>query len=358
MRHCDEYHEHEDDTLYATMKTGMGARENLLLLVITTAGSNQAGPCYMLQSDVQKTLQGVMENERLFGITYTIDNDDDWASPSSLQKANPNFGISVFADFLQEEQKQAAQSSHKQNNFRTKHLNQWVNAKSAWMNMVAWKACSDPNLKESDFAGKPCHIGIDLGAKIDLTAAVKLFQRMIDGKRHYYAFGTYWLPEDRVQQVEHGHYQAWAIDGWLRLSPGATNDFDLTEQYIREAAKEYQLIEVNYDQHHAHQLVNHLMAEGIQMVEIPQTAPVLSEPMKELEAAVYDGRFHFNGDPVLTWAASNVVVKPDTNENIKANKERPELKKDPIDALLNAMTRAMRMDVPDEQPQEFKIVWW
>src|SRR5690606_4766887 len=47
----DEYHEHDTDDLLGTMQTGMGARQQPLLLVITTAGWNVAGPCYaMMQS--------------------------------------------------------------------------------------------------------------------------------------------------------------------------------------------------------------------------------------------------------------------------------------------------------------------
>nr|MBF4448471.1 terminase large subunit [Vibrio anguillarum] len=36
----DEYHEHESDNLYATMLTGMGARKQPLMVIITTAGAN------------------------------------------------------------------------------------------------------------------------------------------------------------------------------------------------------------------------------------------------------------------------------------------------------------------------------
>ena len=45
--HCgivDEYHEHDNDDLFDTLRTGMGARRQPLLLVITTAGTNMAGP--------------------------------------------------------------------------------------------------------------------------------------------------------------------------------------------------------------------------------------------------------------------------------------------------------------------------
>jgi hypothetical protein len=44
--------------LYDTMETGMGAREQPLMLVITTAGANIAGPCHEKHDEVCKVLDG------------------------------------------------------------------------------------------------------------------------------------------------------------------------------------------------------------------------------------------------------------------------------------------------------------
>ena len=54
----DEYHEHQDSTLYDTMETGMGAREQPIMLVITTAGSSIGGPCHQLIRDSERMLEG------------------------------------------------------------------------------------------------------------------------------------------------------------------------------------------------------------------------------------------------------------------------------------------------------------
>jgi len=48
----DEYHEHHSDHMVDRMQTGMGAREQPLLSVVTTAGSNLGGPCYEMQQDI------------------------------------------------------------------------------------------------------------------------------------------------------------------------------------------------------------------------------------------------------------------------------------------------------------------
>jgi phage terminase large subunit-like protein len=73
----------------------------------------------------------------------------------------------------------AMQMPAAQNNFKTKHLNVWVNADVAWMDMRAWDKCADSALKVEQFAGEPCTVGIDLASKIDLTPMMRVFTRML-----------------------------------------------------------------------------------------------------------------------------------------------------------------------------------
>src|SRR5688572_33257988 len=54
----DEFHEHDTPDLYETMVTGMGAREQPLLLIITTAGVNLAGPCDQRMEYARDGLEG------------------------------------------------------------------------------------------------------------------------------------------------------------------------------------------------------------------------------------------------------------------------------------------------------------
>ena len=69
----DEYHEHDTPDQHDTMLTGMGAREQPLMWIITTAGDNLAGPCYDELLTGRKVLEGVLEDEELFFVEYTID---------------------------------------------------------------------------------------------------------------------------------------------------------------------------------------------------------------------------------------------------------------------------------------------
>ena len=171
---ADEFHEHKTSDLVDTLKTGMGSRKQPLMLSITTAGSDMGGPCYEKRSDTIKILSGAVEDDSVFGIIYTIDEEDDWDTTEAQIKANPNYGISVDADFLNGELAQARRSATKQVAYKTKHLNQWVGAKLAWMNMLAFQACRK-DMQIEDLKGERCIIGIDLASKTDIASMAILF---------------------------------------------------------------------------------------------------------------------------------------------------------------------------------------
>jgi len=55
---ADEFHEHKNSDLVDTFVTGMGAREQPMMLYITTAGADMGGPCYAKRADVIQILSG------------------------------------------------------------------------------------------------------------------------------------------------------------------------------------------------------------------------------------------------------------------------------------------------------------
>ena len=339
----DEYHEHRTDELVDTMRTGMGARKQPLLWIITTAGSNIAGPCHDLQREVEKVLEQSITREELFGIVYTIDPEDEWTSELALRKANPNFGVSVFEDFLLTEQAAAIQNSRKQNIFKTKHLNIWCGADIAWMNMQKWQALKDASLSIQGFRGEPVWIGCDLAATVDITAAVQVFKRVIDEKEHYYVFGRYYLPRERAEDPDYQHYQQWLHDGHLIATEGPIVDLELFREDLLADAKLFQLQQIAFDQWNALQMqieIQKALGED-KAVNVPMKTQFLSYPMKQLESLVLDGRIHHDGNPVLTWMMSNVVAHTDRNDNIFPNKENRANKIDGAVALIMALSRAI-----------------
>ncbi len=340
----DEYHEHKDDRMYDTMLTGMGAREQPIMLMITTAGDNLSGPCYQMQLDAQKMLEGAIEDDETFALIYTVDSGDDWTTEESLQKANPNFGVSVDGDFLKSRLNDAKNNSRKQSTYQTKHLNIWVGSREAYFNVEKWRNCSDSSLKLSDYEGQRCYMGLDLASKIDIAALELLIPL---GNDEFVRFGRYYLPEAAIENGVNEHYQGWMRDGWLTITEGDIIDFNYIKRDILELKSLFEIQSVAYDPYQATMLVTELMAEGVPVVEIGATVKNFSDPMKTLDAMIIAGKLSHNSDPVMTWMVSNCTGKLDAKDNVFPRKERPENKIDGVVALLMALNRAMNDNGPD-----------
>jgi len=340
----DEYHEHATDEQVDAMETGMGAREQPLQIIVTTAGDNLAGPCYQLQLDCQKVLEGVVENDELFAIIYTVDVDDDWSAEESLIKANPNYGVSVDAEFLRSQQKAAIQSARKQGVFQTKHLNRWVSARNAYFNMEAWRKCGVDGLRLEDFEGRDCWIGLDLASKVDIAA----LEILIPDGRDYIRFGKYYLPEACIERAENEHYRAWRNEGWITETDGQIIDFDFIKDDILELCDKFTVLNVGYDPHQATMLVTSLMKENVPLIEFRPTVLNFSEPMKQLDGLIQAGRIKHANDPVMTWMMSNVVAKMDAKDNVYPRKEREESKIDGPIALIMDVGLALQHDAEDD----------
>lgn len=342
--HCgiiDELHAHKTREVFDVIETATGARRQPLLWLITTAGFNRAGICYEQRAYVIKVLSTAHDDEEYFGIIYTIDEADDWADPISWEKANPNWDKSVNPQDIERKARKALELPSATNNFLTKHLNVWVNADTAWMDMRRWDAQADHSLTLEMFEGEPCWIGLDLASKVDIAALVLLFKKQVNGETHYYMFGRYWLPEETIASSPNSQYQGWVRQGLINETDGPIIDFDEIETQIKADCSTFQVEECCYDPFQATQLATHLMNEGLTMIEVKPTVMNFSEPMKELEALVLDGRLHHNGDPVLTWMVSNVVCHRDAKDNIYPRKEFEQNKIDGVVAGLMALNRGM-----------------
>jgi len=352
----DELHAHKKRDVFDVIETSMGSREQPLLWSITTAGSDRAGICYEQRTYVTKILNDVLSrhdglgykiegarasDESYFGIIYTIDDGDAWDNPAVWAKANPNIGVSVFADYLASLCRKAQETPSAVNNFLTKHLDQWVNADVAWMDMRAWDKCADLTLSDAQFEQSECVLAFDLASKIDLAARMQLFEREIDDRKHYYAFGRYYLPESAVDESNNSQYEGWVRENRIETTEGNIIDFDAIEDEAQDLVSRFTVREVAYDPFQATQFSTQMAAKGFQMVEMRPTVLNFSEPMKQLEALVLDGRFHHDGDPILSWAVSNVVCHYDKKDNIYPTKEKPENKIDPLVALLMALGRVI-----------------
>lgn len=340
--HCaiiDEYHEHKTSELIDTMETGMGAREQPLSLVISTAGADTAGPCREDWKSCERILEntGGFEDDTTFCVIWTTDTDDRWDTEAALRKANPNWGISINEERILAELKVAQQSARKQSAFKTKYLNQWVTAKDGFFNVSEW-AKLERKIKREDYKDMPCYLAGDLASKHDLVALMQLF--CLPDKR-YALFGKYYIPAATLDLPENQHYRNWQLQGWIESAGDDVTDLEVFKQDALELCANYQVEEFPFDPNRAWGVFPALQREGLPVIEYRNTVLMMSEPMKELDALIRSGRIIHNGDPVLAWAIGNTTGKIDAKDNVYPRREGVANKIDPVVSALMALGRAM-----------------
>jgi phage terminase large subunit-like protein len=307
--HCaiaDEAHQHKDDTQIGAFKTGMGARRQPLLLIISTAGNQLAGICRTEQLDAEAVLKGSAVDDRLFSAIYTIDPDDDWRDFSVWRKANPNMGVSVSEEYLRGEYEKALQSPANQANARTKYLNQWVAAANGWLNQVHWAKAGDSKLSIADLKGSTAYVGVDMSTRQDLTAIVVIVP-LPDGKRAIFPFA--FVPEGAVQDSPNAPaYASWVESEALVATEGTASSFVEIEAKLTDLCEHFNVAEMVFDSWQGENTRQKFEAMGFNTSIFVSNSSEWTVAMDDFEASLKNGELVHPNNPVLDWCAANVCA--------------------------------------------------
>ena len=339
---CDEIASHKTSEVYDVMLTAMGKRLNPFLLSISTATGNTAGIGRQLWNYGVRILDRAQEDDRIFVLIYTVDDEDDPWSEASWIKANPSWGQAVQPDAVRAIMAQARNNPAQEAAGKTRHLNVWVGADEALFSMRAWKEATDTSLSLDSFEGEECHLALDMASKTDLAALALVFPvRDGSGALQYRVFAKTWLNQAAVMEARNPSYPGWASSGHLTVTPGNETDFAAVEDEIMSLCGRFDVKSCAYDPWSTTQLAQRLTAEDVPMVEFRANVQNFSEPTKELSAAIVSGRLRHDGNPVLEWCIGNVVGRYDARANVFPKKERPENKIDAAVALIMGVGRVL-----------------
>src|SRR5690625_4498039 len=346
----DEYHAHPTSEMYDIIDSGMGARPEQLLMIITTAGFNLNNPCYRVEYKYVSQIldpNSPVKNDNYFVMINELDKGDDIKDESNWPKANPILcSYENGIEYLRNQLKIALDVPEKMRNFLTKNMNIWVDAKEdGYMDMSKWKDCKSEKI---DLKQYPVWIGIDLSATTDLSSVGLVF-RLPDNK---YAVKQHsFMPEDKLQErinSDRVPFDLWEQQGYLTTTPGAVVDYSYIEQHILDLRDEgYDIQEINFDKWNATHFSQIMEDHGFTMVEIPQMLRHLSGPTKEFRSNVYSRNIIHFDDPLLNWAISIAVTKMDAQENIMLDKLKSTERIDPIASIINAFSRAINGEAED-----------
>lgn len=355
----DEYHAHETDEIYDVLLSGMVARKEPLMFIITTAGFDLSRPCYKEYEYVSDILNPdkETENDDYFVMICELEKDDDIKDESNWIKANPIVAtyeeglVSIRSDL-----KVALERPDKMRAFLTKNMNIWVDKKdNGYMDMSKWKKCKGEMipLGETSF-----YLGLDMSLTTDLTSFGWVGVK--DGL--FYVGQHSFMPEERMKEkmaVDKVRYDLWEEWGYLTLTPGETIDYKFVEDWILNFIRRNRIHvkEIGYDKWKAEHIAQDLQSEGFTVVEIPQRIAMLTLPTTGFREKVYEGKVIHDGDPLLEWAVSNAVIKMDDQENMMISKKVSKNRIDPIASVINAYARAMYDDHGVDLNNHFLSGW-
>ena len=324
---------------YEVLKSGMGAREEPIMLSISTAGYISDGIYDELMKRSTRVLLGDSRETRLLPFLYMIDDVDLWNDINELQKSNPNLGVSVSVDYLLEEVKIAEGSYSRRTEFLCKYCNIKQNSSMALLSdRTVERACGE-HLRLEDFAESYAVAGIDLSQTVDLSAVTVVIEK--DGE--LYVFAEFYLPSERIQEASDRDglpYDMYVKRGLLKPSGENYIDYHDIENFMIRLVEEYHIypLKVGYDRFSATYLTDSLKNLGYHMDSVYQGFN-LSVVIDEMEGLLKNGKIHIGDNDLLKLHLLNSAVKVDQESNRrKLIKLNPVSRIDGVASLLDALT--------------------
>lgn len=331
----DELHAMKTDSenLYQVLETATGARQQPLMVAITTAGYDTNSECYKMYNYAKRVNEGAIKDDAFLGVIYEAGPDDDIQLESTWQKANPNYGISLKKDYMQREALKAATLPSYENIFRRLMLNQWTGSEVRWISDKIWQANSE-KVEESILLQEPCYGGLDLASTRDLTSFALCWQI---GDLYVYKHWTF-IPEEkyfsRNGQKDGVNYTEWG--DILEVTDGNATDFSYVEAKIKALSEQYNIKSIAFDRYNSSQLVLNLTEFGLKMSPFGQGFVSMSPPTKALEIKLLNNEIVHFGCPVLRWQIGNVQLSTNEAGDVKATKGKAKDKIDTIIAMIMA----------------------
>lgn len=309
---CDEIAAWEGEQglkQYEVMKSGMGAREEGILLSCTTAGYVNDSIYDEIFKRSTRFLLGDSKERKLLPFLYTIDDISKWNDINELRKSNPNLGVSVSVDFMLEEIAIAEGSLSKKSEFICKYCNLKQNSSQAWIASNVIEDMCGEALKLDDFRSSYCVAGIDLSQTTDLTSACVVIEK----NGELYVFSKFWLPSEKIEEaaIRDGlPYSIYIQRGLLEESGENFVDYHDCFNWLVSLVEDYEILplQVGYDRYSAQYLIQDLNQYGFVTSDVYQ-GDNLWPVLQEMEGLFKDKKVHIGDNDLLKVHLFNSAIK-------------------------------------------------
>ena len=328
----DEFSQADSAELKNVLTSSMGARVNPMTIVITTASNKLESPFVNMLNSYKAVLRGEVENDSIFAHIFEPDVNDAEDDPHTWAKVQPHLGITVQADYYENEYRKAQMTAEDMLTFRTKLLNLFVQDEAkVWFTSGEIEAmCKDDNDLKTLKNRPDAMVAVDLSVCDDFSSVS--YNIYLPEIKMFHIHNDYYFP--RKMLISHPNrelYERWAADGYLRLCDGNVIDYRMIVNDINARNREsIRILNIGYDPYKSMEFVNMMGASGAKKVlqPIKQTYGTFTSPVESFEIAARTGRVTFNYNPINWYCFGNAVIDEDRLENRKPIKKSQNAKID------------------------------
>lgn len=321
INYFDEVHAQMDREQYDNLRSAQVAQEEPLNIITSTAGKQTGSLGSQIYADA-KTILKNDDDDSWFVLIYEPNKGYDWEDRKVWEMVNPNIGVSVSMEFLENAFKEAKRNSFNRAEFISKHLNVFVNYAETYFELDQLEKVLVEDLGELE--GLTCVVGVDLSRRTDLTCVSVNFPTFDDNGNPVLKFiQMYFIPEFGIEEKEQQRnvpYREIAKKGFVTLCPGKTVSEEMVDDYVNWVFDTFDLRQINYDPALAEKLVEKWEMLGIECIEVPQYPTVMNEPFDDFEILLLQDKV-FTNNPMFVFCASNAKIVTNIN-NLKAPSKR------------------------------------
>lgn len=328
--------------LVEAIETGVGARDQPLIVYITTADEAEEGTVYDEKHRLTRnTALGILSDPSHYGVIWAAEPSDDPFAVETQKKANPGYGKSPTSRYLEGEVTKAKNSPTYLHTYLRLSLNLRKRAQTRWLSIDKFDELRAP-IDRAKLRGRRAWGGLDLSAVSDFSA----WAVWVDSNRPGFELDLmvrYWVPGERVEDLEKQlmvPLQQWIDDGYVVATDGDVIDYSTIKSQIIGDARHFDMRRISYDRMFAGQIVQEIDSElrGVEVNPVGQGFLGLSAPAKELERLIGAQSIRLPDDPVTRWMASVVEVKRDETDNIRPVKPNRQQSLTRIDGIQASVT--------------------
>lgn len=351
---ANEVHEITSFNQYTAIKSGMGARSQPMMIVISSAGVTPESLYETLHERNRKFLKKTKlgANDRIFALMFGLDDTDDFRDESTWIKANPAmYEGRPSMSYLRQQYEDCKNDPTLLNNFIAKQLNRQIGASIDYFDMIAIKN-SMRKVLQKDFENTYAVGGVDLAETTDLCNATA---QILTNEGKFIYLQAYFIAADclaRNSGKDKQDYQRMTNLGTdnrvtselVIITPGAYVQKEYVTQWFVMLRDEFKIdfLKIGYDRALSKEWLTDMQEHGFShekvkynkedhtverdygvLTEVAQGGWTLSEPIKIVKSLFDSGKLIADvQNKLFAYCFYNLKVRQDQNNNLSPHKAK------------------------------------